>query len=355
MPGHHLLTLFARRGGGALYRLRDLFTTAAVAPLASPRTAEPGPGTLTLIDPADQLSISGAALQVAGGDGAGWVRGFYGTTGLARMAGRSLVVSFTQVSGSAYAPLVWSRSAGIVAPNSAGTSDHALRQNAGNPQIYINGTAGPAHNVVMTAGAIVLRAAGAFYLYQLSGVWSLEWVDNAQNTATLYAEFSNFNGVGAIQDFTVADIGGNWATAYGLATSRIAVTIADDTTTMTADGLIEHTITAATGITQELIVRRTDDSNCWIVRMDQTGSTCALIEKNAGVETSRSSVAQTWTNGTGYRIVAYCVGNAIDVYVASVIKATYTSATFNNTATGVKVSRAGTDLVAWPRVPTTPF
>ena len=44
------------------YLLRDQFTTAASAPLASPRTAEPGPGTATITDTGNKLSIAGGIL-----------------------------------------------------------------------------------------------------------------------------------------------------------------------------------------------------------------------------------------------------------------------------------------------------
>jgi hypothetical protein len=50
-----------------------------------------------------------------------------------------------------------------------------------------------------------------------------------------------------------------------------------------------------------------------------------------------------------------CDGNTIDVYVGLTMVSTraihYASASFNATATGVKVSGfvTGTDLVAWPR------
>jgi hypothetical protein len=141
-----------------------------------------------------------------------------------------------------------------------------------------------------------------------------------------------------------------WNTDYGIATNRVATTSAVSETTSEANALIEHTITAATGVTQELSIRRTDDDNRWVIRMDQAGSTIKLIERNGAAETERSSAAQTWTNGTAYRVVAIADGNAIRSFVADVARNAYTSATFNNTATGVQVSHAGSDLVAWPRV-----
>lgn len=123
----------------------------------------------------------------------------------------------------------------------------------------------------------------------------------------------------------------------------------DETTTSEANALIEQTWTAVTDETWELSTRRTDDDNRWIVRCDQAGSTIKLIERNAGVETERSSAAQTWTNGTQYRLVVVQDGDAIRTYVANVAKNSYTSASFNNTATGVETDKAGSNLVTYPR------
>lgn len=49
-----------------IYLLNDQFTTDAAAPLASPRTCEPGPGTLTLVQNDGQFSISGGEVGVSG-------------------------------------------------------------------------------------------------------------------------------------------------------------------------------------------------------------------------------------------------------------------------------------------------
>jgi len=56
-------------GGAApasLFDLRDLFTTAHAAPLVSPRTCEPGPGTLTLTDTGNKMTTSASSLVVTG-------------------------------------------------------------------------------------------------------------------------------------------------------------------------------------------------------------------------------------------------------------------------------------------------
>lgn len=85
--------------------------------------------------------------------------------------------------------------------------------------------------------------------------------------------------------------------------------------------------------------------------MDQTGSRLYLYEKVAGVETERGAtggVAQTWTNGTQYRIMVSCDKYNIRVYVGTTYKVGYTAAISFLSGTGVKVSHAGSELVCWP-------
>ncbi|KKN79017.1 hypothetical protein LCGC14_0344930 [marine sediment metagenome] len=51
--------------GGLIWLLYDEFTTADAAPITSPRTCEPGPGTLTAFQPSNQLGIVGKKLTSA--------------------------------------------------------------------------------------------------------------------------------------------------------------------------------------------------------------------------------------------------------------------------------------------------
>ncbi len=53
------------QGGELTWLLYDEFTTADAAPITSPRTCEPGPGTLTAFQPSDQLGIVGSKLTSA--------------------------------------------------------------------------------------------------------------------------------------------------------------------------------------------------------------------------------------------------------------------------------------------------
>jgi hypothetical protein len=146
-----------------------------------------------------------------------------------------------------------------------------------------------------------------------------------------------------------------WNSAYGIATNRTASPVTGNSLTHEVDCVIDFTWTAATNEVLEIDLRRTGADNRWIVRCDQAGSTIKLIERNGGTETERASAAQTWTNGTVYRILAYADGNTIFTKAGTVgnigNKNSYASATFNNTATIAMVSgfATGTNFVAWPR------
>lgn len=72
------------------YLLLDRFTTDRAAPLPSPRSCEPGPGTLTISDPASVLSISGEKFYVNGTPAQD--SGFYSPQ-FARQVGRLLLAA----------------------------------------------------------------------------------------------------------------------------------------------------------------------------------------------------------------------------------------------------------------------
>lgn len=336
-------------GGGVNYILLDRFTTNASAPLTTPRTCEPGPGQLTIVDTNSIISIVSSQLVINGTPAAN-DRVVSGA--LARAAGRAFVLSVpsrtTVTTGGQFR-------VGFGAAATDGNLDIGLDYSS-TTAIRIKTGASVIDTITLGAGthdiACVMRATGGFLLTRVGGTgnYTLQWIYNATTTAEI-AKIFNTSATAlnvTCDDFRILDLGGAWATDYGIATDRKATTAANDTIVMAADAIVEHTITAATGVTQELHVRRSDATHKWIVRMDQVGGTIKLIEDNAG-ETERSSAAQTWTNGTQYRVVVVCDGNTIKTYVANVAKNSYTSATFNNAATGVLVDRAGTDLVAWPR------
>lgn len=326
------------------FLLRDDFTTAASAPLTSPRTAEPGPGTLTISD--TDISISGGAMVIPGETND---IGAYGAA-LSRAAGLALFAEFSSPSlgNSSFG---WSANTGLgsgSATNQIGVGANGFLRESGSD--YTSVQFGAMANSTSHLLGVILRSAGAFTVRRVSGVWTLHWVSNTNNTASVRPVVVNYSSTNIAYAYMRAlQLAAPFDTDYGLATQRTASPSADATITSEANAVIEFTWVAVTGETVEVSTRRTTDNDRWILRGDQAGSTVKLIEVVAGVETERATAAQTWTNTTSYRIVVVQDGNTIRGYVANVLKWTYASAASNNTATGIKTNKAGTNLIAWPR------
>lgn len=337
--------------------LLDNFTTNAAAPLSVPRNAEPGPGVFpsVLVDTGNRVSIAGNKLRLsltAGtqyGDPGAW------GAGIARAAGRTIRGTIRWTNSTSRGNFGWGN-------DQNGTLDENAIQLIGsqlNPLIGAVAVVALATQAVDTNYdlAVVLRSAGAYYV--IDG--KLEWVDVTKNTATVYPSIIGGNLGGTqtldVDNLQLVDYGSPWNTDWGLATNRVATPGVNEVTTSVANALVEMTWTAVTGQVWNFMTRRTDDDNCWIIRADQANSKIYLYEKQGGVETERGATggtAQTWTNGVATRVVVVQDDDTIKVFTIiaggnPTLKITYTSASFNNTATGVKTDRAGTNLVAWPR------
>lgn len=347
--------LMMGRGGGLSFLLRDDFTTAQAAPLSSPRNAEPGPGTLTLVQVDGEFSISSNKLNFPVQATPAYPdQGFY-SDGLSRLAGRSIVCTVRLSTVHEVFPATWATSQTLSFGGFANV-EAGVYTNTSSLYAVAKVSTGYAVSDALTIAtdykfAIVLRSVGAFIFIKGGAFaeWTLLSVSAEGATGTLYPAFENSRAVGTLDTFRVIDLASPYDTDWGIVSQRTASPTANATITSEANADIEFTWTAVTGETMELSVRRTDDNNRWIIRGDQAGSTVKLIKVEAGVESEAASAAQTWTNGTGYRLFIVQDGNTIKGHIANVLKWTYASASFNNTATGVKTNKAGTDLASWPR------
>lgn len=339
------------------YLLGPFFKAAtpdAAAPLSATYREAGAVGALTVTDTTNKLSVSAGNLAVADGTTAWNTTGVYGA-GCTRTPGRSILARLTPADTLSYSQIGWLTSAAIGQLYGA-YFDYSAKLHPAYAGVGVATTAATYTSATAYDIAVVLRASGFVMLVRGGSytTWTIVWIDNARTDATVYPGVAVYSGARTIANLRVVDLGGAWASDYGICTDRKATSAATDTITHTANCLVEHTITAATGVTQELWVRRTDASNGWIVRMDQAGSTIKLIELVAGVETERASTAQTWTNATQYRVVVVCDGTTITPYVANVAKTGYASATTNQSATTAYVDTAGVDLVSWPRTVSLP-
>lgn len=335
--------------------LSDQFTTNASAPLTSPRTCEPGPSTITIVDTENKLSIASSALSCSGGktSPAHGDPGMYGAS-QARAAGRAFLASI--LTNSNNTQIGWHNAGSGRVTFEAFYFGGSLIHQPSDQSVgsYSAATTYTVAFIQRAAGCFLLISGGAFATFPSM---TMIWIDAALTTTPLFPAWSNFNSAVTMDDWRVQDLAAPWTTKFGAATSSNATPTTGATGTQEVDAFVEFTWTAATGETLELDVRRTDASNRWCTRCAQGGSTIKLIEINVGVETERASAAMTWTNGTVYRVVVRCIGNTITNYAyansgnQAAQKNNYASASFNNTATGTAVAgfATGADFAAWPR------
>lgn len=343
--------IFQGRERPLIFLLRDDFTTAAAAPLTTPRTAEPGPGTLVITDTTNKLSIVAGKLTWAGAGAGAGNPGVWGEQ-LARVVGRAVVGNSNKTAGGIEIgwDITQSGSAVDVFRNSAGSSTLVLENG-----VAVVGEV-PA-NSTDYAAAVIMRTVGNFYILK-GGVfttWTMIWVGDV-STGVRYATATagGTTATGTVSFLRVTDLPAPFTDNYGLATQRLAgARSGGDTFIHIANCLLEYIVTtlpSALAITFEF--RRQDASNYWTISVDSVG-TISLTETVAGVPTVRGTAVTVVANG--HRVVVMADGSTIRIYSNHVLRFTYSSASNFATSTAGVLSSLGTggavsDIVSWPRV-----
>lgn len=312
-----------------LYLINDRFITAQSAPITSPRTAEPGPGTWTVTDTANKLSIPGnAALFVA--------NGVWGNPGL---SSPNLIGFHT---GRMYEIMYRETSAGNEARFGFRTGANAFCDASFGGILSATLTAGGVISTPINQTYTVRQIAGSEYAWWFikGGIyttWTLINIAPLNIQSNLYPAFTPFNYAGSVFSIQVYDT--DWPalgqyTAYDASATAI---------TGTADGLINVVWLCQTGETLNVAFRQTDANHRLILRCDEAANTVAVIQDNAG-ETVLGSTASTWTPGTLYYVRVRLSGTSI---VSGSLNVT---SSFNQTATGINVSGGAKvrDLIQWP-------
>lgn len=336
-----------RQTAALSYLLRDEFITDAAAPLVSPRTCEPGPGTDTYTDTDGRLKITGSKLQddTVGTANAGMVS----TASYPRVTGLSYLIDLVQVSAARAHGFGWRDSATLTVYN---LMRHGIRGNFS--ALGDGGNAVAINSVFGSRSGIVLRSAGAWYVDVTNG--KLRYVTPTNAQTPVYAQYYSPNSAGVVtaDNRTVAQFGGVWATDYGIALDGKPVPVAGDTLAGSADGIVELTWIVESGVTLEIKPRYTDDDNCYVVRIIQAGSTIKVYKREGGVETELTggTTSQTWTVGTAFRIMVILEGTSIRTFVGVAAKNTATATSFNQAVTTVKATGFTTGyarlFIAWP-------
>ena len=345
MPAPAILGTLKRWSRGLVYLILDEFTTPDDNPVTSPRTCEPGPGTITVPRDAEgKLSISGGNLVFGDMTTAGWDRLGVKTMAVTRAPGVALVVSFVPSVG-ALAVLgfhIGNTTATYVGFDGLGLYPHTstvfyLQPSAGagihSGQTWVAGTE---YTV-----AIVLMATGRYIALRVAGQWLLLLHDLGGAVTPLYGGVSVYDSVLTCPSMRVLDLtdpanantnGVDWSDPYGLAIVRdtftdtngvalaahtpetggpwtvhtSALTVqsnaatSPDTSGATVDAanagvLVTMTVTGTPAADVQLLMRYTDVNNHW--QLHYTGTALQLREVTGGVTTSRGSTTTTLANG----------------------------------------------------------
>jgi hypothetical protein len=289
--------------------LWDQFTTDAAAPLISPRTCEPGPGTLTLVQTDGQFSASagkfnfGAQATPTWGD-----QGLY-TGALARVAGRVLLADIAIIVNSTLCGIRWLTAAGL----SDLAREHQFDFGPATGFYPKDGTSFPLIGTAVAGQtyslAMVLRSSGVFQLAKGGAYteWTLLWPGLAGNTATLYGAFSNNSAAGTLDNLEAFDLAAPWTDDYGICAVSQAAAVSGTAYTSVADAIHDLTVTAPNPLAEstELRYRVADDSNYWTAYLNNAGA-FRLDSVAAGTPTNRINVAAVATAGNTYtlRVVA---------------------------------------------------
>lgn len=236
----------------------------------------------------------------------------------------------------------------------------------GTIQTYVNGNPFTSWPVVKFNQdyefAVVVRKTGNWYFLR-GGEWDAtepnnngfyNWhlidVDNTRTDSTIWPAM-DFGGtanavVDSVRVFQLRDT--SWADPYNTSTDHLITSTNDTTLNMRRDAIVEHYITGATGVQQEMKFRIQNPSNYFVFRMDNTGSWSKLIFVSNAVESLISSNVQAFANGTRYRIQAYCYSSNITTRVDGGTRgSTVNAPAITNEWLTANASHAGTNFVCW--------
>ena len=340
-----------------VYLFLDRFITTDDAPMTTPRTAEPGPGTWTITDTGNLASITGGKLVLAGIT-TGFTDPRLVAGGLSRVVGRALLGTNVMAGASIDTfGTAWRKA------TTGGSTNVIHAPYFGNGAMHFWGGAFTSSSVIGVVNgveyqtALVLRSAGCFLLVKGGAYtnWTLAAVSVSPADATLYPslQHGNSTSTATFDAVKVADLPAPFTDDYGIVTQRLAgARVAGDAFTHEADCLIEFTATAIPSANNiDLRFRKQDDTNYWQVTISSTGA-ITLNEVVGGSATGRGTSAGAVSNG--HRCVIIASDTTIRVYVNNVFKINYVSAVNFKTATAGVLSGEGTggdvrEIISWPR------
>ena len=387
--------LLALMGGGRQVRYlhRDAYSSNVSAGSVHNSAAVPGPGTRTVVDAENKLSISGGKLVCAGGKASpAWADPGLFAGPYTRRAGQVYLVEITPSATNQ------KQIFGIASAASGQPNRSAIYLNSDALMYALDATTlSPGFESYSGATsyqfAIVLRASGAFYLVKGGAFtdWNLLWASSADNAAAWYASIATYNGswtseymnvitrplwlprpvmsdgfghasVADGQGHAEANGGGgqSWVNRVGswgrTGGSAQAATLGSGLAVCTVESLTASVImdiyATRAGGAFGMVLRWVDAQNYIYAQHD--GTTASLHKVVAGTDTSVTSQAKAYSAGAQLRLIAngpyfrLFYNNSL-VGSASVIA---DAALQTSTQHGLMTTDLGNtfnNIVAWPR------
>ncbi len=336
--------------GEFIFLFRDDFNTAESAPLASPRTAEPGPGTWIITDTANDLDIVagelvGPVVGVATGDPE-----FIADSSIARFAGLAAYFRTKRGAAGSTSPYL-----GFSKDNSIGINDtlgmglaisnNVVGLNLLNADI-VSGV-GTYVNDTYANYFVVIRNLG-FFLVQNG---ALLWVGNIGVDANMWlaATTVSTRPFGTHETIRAANLPANGHPAWDHGdldqTDAITTPAVGNTFTHTANGVLKFDLTTmATGGSIIVFFRIQDldggDEDHWRLKLRASDNGLRLEEVNEGVPTTRAQVGGVLADGQVITLVFD--GTNITSFIDDTQQWTYAAATAYQTEIDGEVDTLGT-------------
>ena len=335
------------------YTINDEFTNADSAPVDSPRTCEPGPGTLTFVQNDNEFSISDGVLNLPGQSTPAWGDlGFYYSSGVSRANGLCLVADIT--SSLWYeAVLGFATSDALVSSLSNLAHGLAFTSSAG----YVeNEDGGNLSRGFPTSSMgrlmIVLGTAHTKYIMYDGTDWRLLWI-STDTTSTVYPLFQDYEFQGTLDNFRVFDQDAPYDTDTGLADYYDNSPTVNDTWTA-GDGDINLHFTIDTlpsaGAAIRVAFRIQDSNNLVYIYVNDSGNVY-LYERISGSNNNRGG---NITASAGSEVAVHVDGSVVQLFVDGSVATRYDSLGFTSETGGQYGGIGGTDggtisdLGSWP-------
>lgn len=356
LPGPSIggLSLLNRRGSTINWLVRDEFTDTRAAGSVNGTPATPGPGTRTVTDTENKLSVGSGVLSFSGGKATpAWGDPVFYIDSQDRSSGMAMYCSAAAISGSYFA-IGWNSSQG-------GLPDtNFTLKGAGVISLWVGGKSLNMEGTWVSGEfyeyAIVVRgSSGAFFCYRLGGsAIKLGFIDNTAVSSTIYPGIVNNNAVADVDHLRVAQLPAPWNDDYGIATQRLSGSRSPgDMFTHEADCLIEFTVDSlpTSGKIELEFRQQSAGADAWRVTINSAGD-LDLDELNSGTPTNRATSAAVVQ--AAERIVILCEGTTIKAWANSTLAWTYSSATNFQSETAGELQTEGTggavsEIIAWPR------